>query len=177
MAAPGRSGAGGARPKVCCCYYSSTRSASHGGKEMLAGMLGHLDPSLKGAKTSLGVLEWSNEMAKARGEQARCSPSRQRIWGWRLSLAVAGRRLQRNRPPGERGGGVRLGVGWGIPGRGALFFLLLLLMFFILLVLRQYCQRGFPTRENPTRNISETNQVRLFSGGRGRGVGQRVVRE
>jgi hypothetical protein len=40
---------------------------------MLAGMLGHLDPSLKGAKTSLGVLEWSNEMAKARGEQARCS--------------------------------------------------------------------------------------------------------
>lgn len=43
------------------------------GKEVLAGMLGHLNPSLKGAKIRLGMLEWSNEMAKARGEQARCS--------------------------------------------------------------------------------------------------------
>lgn len=39
------------------------------GKEVLAGMLGHLNPSLKGAKIRLGMLEWSSEMAKARGEQ------------------------------------------------------------------------------------------------------------
>lgn len=40
---------------------------------MLAGKLGRLDQSLKGAKIRLGCWERPNEMAKARGGQARCS--------------------------------------------------------------------------------------------------------
>lgn len=81
---------------------------------------------------------------------------------------MAGRRLRRNRPPGERGG-VRLQQ--GIPGQGALFFLFFssLLCSVFLALTQYYCQNGYPTRENPKWNISETNRVRLLSGGEGLG--------
>lgn len=59
---------------------------------------------------------------------------------------MAGRRLQRNRPPGERGGVRR---GQARVGQCALFFEICVCVcvcsFF--LVLTQYCQSGLPTRE------------------------------
>lgn len=55
------------------------------------------------------VLEcWNDQMRwprRAADWRDARSALRQRIWGWRLSLGVAGRRLRRNRPPGAEGRG------------------------------------------------------------------------